>query len=125
MVFSEMPSPRINPKYPSVPMVSNVVGDHDHPLIYDNNLVKVMEDIEPRKKETGAPERAWNPGIHVIVIPGRRIVGDDWRALIIIIIINYRGLGAPGVISCVHVSGILILRIGHDRDPGLCSNVLK
>jgi hypothetical protein len=125
MIFSEMPSHRINPKDPSVPMVSKVVGDHDHPLIYNNNLVKVMEDIEPRKKETGAPERAWDPGIHVIVIPGRRIVGDDWRTLVVVIVINHRRVRGSGVISCVHVSGILILCIGYDRDPGLCSNVLK
>jgi hypothetical protein len=57
-----------------------------------NNPMEVMEDIEPREIEPGVPEWAGDPGIHVIIIPGRRIIGHHRWAFGVIIIIDFRGL---------------------------------
>jgi hypothetical protein len=57
-----------------------------------NNPMEVMEDIEAREIEPGVPEWTGDPGIHVIIIPGRRIICHDRRAFGVIIIIDFRRL---------------------------------
>jgi hypothetical protein len=60
-------------------------------FVEENHSVEIMENIEPREVEPGVPEWAGDPGIHVIIIPGRRIVGHDRRAFGVVVIIDHRG----------------------------------
>jgi hypothetical protein len=54
--------------------------------------MEVMENKEPRKEKPGAPEWAGDPGIHIVIIRGRRIVGHHRGTFGIIVIIDYRWL---------------------------------
>jgi len=54
--------------------------------------MEVVEDEESGEPEAGGPEWVRDPCIHVIVIPGRRIVSDHWGTLIVIIVVNYIGI---------------------------------
>jgi hypothetical protein len=56
-----------------------------------NMSMEIMENKEPREIKPGVPERAGDPGIQVIIIPGRGVIGDDRRAFGIVIIIDFGG----------------------------------
>ena len=55
-----------------------------------DSSVKIVEAEEPGEPEPTAPEWIGNPGIEVIIIPGRWIVSNNRRTLIVVIIIDYR-----------------------------------
>ena len=84
-----MPRHGINRGYSVGSGVSKVVGNYANPSIYEESSVKVMEDEEAREKGTGAPEWIRDPSVHVVIIPGRRIVRDDWRTFIIVVVIDH------------------------------------
>jgi hypothetical protein len=54
-----------------------------------NMSMKIMENKEPREIKPGVPEWAGDPGVQVIIIPGRGIIGDDRRALGVVIVIDF------------------------------------
>ena len=62
------------------------------------NPVKIVKAEEPGEPEPAEPERIGNPGIEVIVIRGRRIVGNDGRTLLVIIIVDYRWFIVCGIV---------------------------
>jgi hypothetical protein len=66
-----------------------MIRDHAVTFMEEDHSMKIMENIEPREVEPGVPEWAGDPGIQVIVIPGRGIIGDNRRAFSIVIIIDH------------------------------------
>jgi len=84
-----MPRYRINDIYPVALVVAIMIGNEARPTVSKNGPVEVVENEESGKPETGAPEWVRDPCVHVIVIPGRSIVSDDGRPLIVVIIVNY------------------------------------
>ena len=65
--------------------------------------MKIMQDEKPTKVRPRAPERVWNPGIHVIIRIRRRIVGYYGRAFIVIVIVDNLRTWIHGIIihSCI------------------------
>ena len=86
-------SPRgINGRDASGPGISDVIGDDVRMPMHKDNSMEIMENKEPRKERPGAPERAWHPGVKVVIIPGRGIIGHHGRTLGIVVIFDHRGL---------------------------------
>jgi hypothetical protein len=50
--------------------------------------VEIAQDEESGEEEPGTPERIRNPGVQGIVSRGRRVVGNDRRAIIIVIVVD-------------------------------------
>jgi hypothetical protein len=80
-----------------------------------NDLVEVVQDEEAPEEETGPPEWVWNPTIHIIVIPGRRIIADHGWTFVVIVIVDYRRIGVIRVTCRRFASSITSRGIGHDR----------
>ena len=78
--------------YPVAPVVAIMIGNEARPTVSVNGPVEVVENEESGEPETGAPEGVRDPGIHVIVIPGRRVVSDDGRPFIVVVVVNYIGI---------------------------------
>jgi hypothetical protein len=95
-------------------MVSPVIGDDTGMPISMNTSMEIMENKVPREIKPGVPEWARDPGVQVMIIPGRRIIGDDGRAFGIVIIIDFGGCrvlrGCWG-----WTFAILIRSFGNDR----------
>jgi hypothetical protein len=72
-------------------VVSPVIGDDVVMSMPMNVSMEIMENKVPREIEPGVPEWAGDPGVQVIIIPGRRVIGDDRRAFGIVIIIDFGG----------------------------------
>lgn len=53
--------------------------------------MKVVENKVSREVEPGVPEWTGDPAIHIIIIPWRRIIGDNRRAFGIIVIVDHTG----------------------------------
>jgi hypothetical protein len=87
-VSSIMPRHRINGIYPVAPVVAIMIGNEARPTVSINGPVEVVENEESGEPETGEPEWVRDPCVHVIVIPGRGIVSDDGRSLIVVIVDN-------------------------------------
>jgi hypothetical protein len=60
--------------------------------------VEIMETEEPREPKPTKPERIRNPSIEVVIIPGRWIVSDNGRALIVVIVVNRRWFVILGIV---------------------------
>ncbi len=54
--------------------------------------MEVMEDEKSPEIKARAPERIRHPGIKVIISLRRRVIGNDRRTLIIIVIVNHSGV---------------------------------
>jgi hypothetical protein len=93
MVFSEMSSDGVNPKYSSVSMVPEVIGDvmTIMTVMMSNNNIKVVQYEKPGEEEPRAPEWVGNPCIEVRVVRRRWVVSDyRWPFLIIIVVDDRR-----------------------------------
>ena len=77
--------------------------------------VKIAKDEESREPEPCIPEWIRDPGIQVVIIPGRRIVANNWGALIVVIIIDDRWFIVFRVILRWLSSRILTFNIRPDR----------
>ncbi len=82
----------INGVYPVVLMVAIMVGNEVMPTVAVIGPVEVVEDEVSGEMEAGPPEWVRDPCVHVIIIPGRRIVSDDGRPFIIVVVINDVGI---------------------------------
>jgi hypothetical protein len=91
-----------------------MIGDERDMPMSMNTPVEIMEDKEPREIKPGVPEWAGDPGVQVIIIPGRGIIGDYRRAFGIVIIIDFGGCrvlrGGRG-----WTFSVLIRPFGNDR----------
>ncbi len=56
-------------------------------------MMKIVQDVKAREEETRTPEWIRHPAIQVVVIPRRRIVSDNRRAFLIVIVVNFLRLG--------------------------------
>ncbi len=72
-------------------MVAIMIGNEGS-TISVNRSMKVVKDVESGEPETGAPEGIRDPRVHVRVIPGRRIVSDDGRPIIVVVVVNDIGI---------------------------------
>ena len=88
--FSCSPSCRVNCENPTCLVVEEMIGDHTPTMTNDDNPVEVVQDEEAGEEESRMPERIRNPCVKVIIIPWRRIVCDNRRTFIIVIIVYYR-----------------------------------
>ena len=84
-----MPRHRVNGICPVALVVAIMIGNEARPTVSVNGPVEVVENEESGKPETGPPEWIRDPRVHVIVIPGRRVVGDDGRPFIVVVVANY------------------------------------
>jgi len=50
-----------------------------------HNEIEIAENEESREKQPAIPEGIGNPVIEIVVIPRRRIVGDDRGSFIVIV----------------------------------------
>ena len=87
-----MPRHRINGMYSVAPVVAVMIGNKARTTVSVNRSVEVVENVESGEPETGVPEGIRDPCVHVIVIPGRRIVSDDRRPFIVVVVVNYIGI---------------------------------
>ena len=78
--------------YPLAPVVTIMIGNEARPTVSVNGSVEIVEDEESGEPETVAPEGVRDPRVHVIVIPGRRVVSDDGRPFIVVVVVNYIGI---------------------------------
>jgi len=80
---------RVNNRHPVVNSIENMAGYYKIMVVEMDVPVEVMEDKESIKEESSAPEGKWNPGIQIIVIPGRRIVSYNRGTIIVVIVVDY------------------------------------
>ena len=79
--------------YPLAPVVTIMIGNEARPAVVSvNGPVEVVENEESGEPEIGEPEGIRDPRVHVIVIPGRRVVSDDGRPFIVVVVVNYIGI---------------------------------
>jgi hypothetical protein len=107
------PSQVIDHKELSVMTIEEMVRYDKPSVVDDNNLVEVMEDKEPREEEPAKIERGRNPGVHVVIIPWRRIVRDHRWAFCIVVVVNHPGFS---VLWICRRWGFAILARGFHRD---------
>jgi hypothetical protein len=89
---SIMPRHRINGMNPVAPVVPIMIGNEAGATVSVNGSVEVVENEESGEPETGPPEGIRDPRVHVVVIPGRRVVSDDGRPFIVVVVVNYIGI---------------------------------
>jgi hypothetical protein len=70
--------------------IDKVIGNYKPVMTNEDDPVEIVQDEEPGEEKPGAPEWIRNPGVKVIVIPWRRIICDNRRAFLIVIIVYYR-----------------------------------
>ncbi len=81
------------------PWIEEVIGDQMVMVVMTNKATEIREDEKPGEEESRAPEWVRNPIVQIVVIPGGRIVSDNGRAFLIVIVIDYRGIGLRLVLS--------------------------
>jgi len=62
------------------------------PMIDYGDLMKIPEDEKPGEKVPPTPKGIGNPGIEVVVVLGRRVVGDHRRSLGVVVVVDDRGV---------------------------------
>jgi hypothetical protein len=65
--------------------VDEVIGDEVMTMME----VKIVQNEKTREPEPGIPEWARDPGIKVVIIPGRRIVSHNRWTFGVVIVIDY------------------------------------
>ena len=91
-VSSIVPRRRINAMYPVALVVAIMIGNEMGPTVSVSGSVEIVENEESGEPKTGVPEWVRDPRVHVRVIGGRRIISDDGRPLIIVIVANDIGV---------------------------------
>ena len=67
--------------------IDKVIADETVMVTDEDAPVKIMQAEEATEVKSTPPEWVWDPGIHIIVIPGRRIIADHgWTFFVIIIV---------------------------------------
>jgi hypothetical protein len=83
-----MPRHRINGIYPVAPVVAIMIGNEARPTVSINGPVEIVENEESGEPKPRVPERVRDPGIHVGIIRRGRVISDDRRPLIIIVVVD-------------------------------------
>lgn len=109
----------VNPENRVGLRVDEVVRDEMAMAANEDDPVKVVQNKKPGEEESRVPEWIRDPGVQVVIIPGRRIVSDNRRTFFIVIIVYYHGIRLRLVPS------ILTRVTGHDSQTGFSSRILK
>jgi hypothetical protein len=99
--------------------MNEVITDYAPTVTNEHDPVEVVEDEEPAEEESRMPERIRNPAVKVTIVRRRRIVGDHWRAFLIVVVVYYRR---------VRLGLVFSIRIGATRQngqPELSCEILK
>ena len=89
-----------------------VTADKDSPM-------EVVQTEEAGEEKSPPPEWERNPSIEVIIVPGRRVIGDYRRTFIIIVVVYYRRIRLRLIFS------ILPRAAGYDSQPEFRGNTLE
>ncbi len=84
----KMPPRRIYDEYSMGSRFDKMVAHNEYSIVKMDMAVEVVEDEETVEKEPTEPERIRHPGIKVRVIGRRRIVRNDRRSVLIVIIVH-------------------------------------
>ena len=74
--------------------------------------IEIVQDEEPREEESRAPEWIRDPGVEVVVIPGRWVISDDRRTFLIVVVVDDRGLNV--LATCWRLTLCVLVRSGHN-----------
>ena len=96
----------VNYSYGSIPRMDYVVGDYEGMPVEDDMPVEIAQDEESGEEEPGAPEWIRNPRVQGVVRGRRRVIRNDRRSIIIVIVVDdlrgrtgdvirYRRFGRP------------------------------
>jgi hypothetical protein len=102
-----------------------VIADEYPVTTHEDDPMEVMQAEETREEKSTRPEWVGDPSIHIIVIPGWRIVAHDGWTFVVIIIVDHRRIGVITVIHRRFASDIASRGIGHDRQTNAGGKVLK
>jgi len=89
-------------------MIEHVIADYALFVVDHDNPVEIMEDEISGEVEPGVPKRRRDPGVHIIIIPRWRIVGDHRRTFTVIVVIDHGRVGVLGVASWRFGARVLI-----------------
>ena len=123
--ISHTPCRRINGAKSPRRRIPEMVRDKRLVSMEKETSVKIVEDEEPWEPEPRIPKWIRNPGIQVIIIPGRRIVTNNWGALIVVIVIDGRWFIVLRIILRRLISGILTFKVRPDGQALLRNETLK
>ena len=70
-----------------------MIRDKADSVIHEDGSVEIVKDEEAGKPETVPPERRGDPAIQVVEIGRGVVVGNNRRAFLVIIIVDYRRVG--------------------------------
>ena len=81
---------RVDAVGPLICDIPKMIGDKDCPVIYHDDLVKIVQDVESREPEAEPPERIGDPGVKVVVILRGSVVRDYGRPRTVVIVVYFR-----------------------------------
>ncbi len=93
-------------------VVRNVIGDHRPMLVDDGDPTEVVEDKEPSEPEAKAAESIRDPCVQGSVVRRRRIVGNHWGPLVVVVVVNCLPIGILAIIFCGLIPGIILAGLG-------------
>ena len=76
-----------------------MVGNDDDNVVEDDEAAEIVKDKISWEEKSAAPERIRHPGVQVIIIPRRRIIGHNRRTFAVIIVINHFGIGILAIVG--------------------------
>ncbi len=74
-------------------------------VVVKHKEIEIVQNEESWEKEPRVPEGIGNPRIQIAIIVGRRIIANDWRTFLVVIIVD---VGRRHIWACLRG---LILRI--------------
>ncbi len=115
---------RVDPENPVSPDVIKMVRDKHGSIVHMHDPVKIIQNEESGKPETVAPEGIGDPGIQVIVVRWRSVVGDHRRPFFVVIIIYHFRIGVVLCTGGFRSVGFIACK-GLDADAELSGDVIK
>ena len=76
--------------YPVAPVVAIMIGNEARPTVSVNGPVEIVENEECGEPETRSTRTGKGPRHTCNSNPGRRVISDDWRPLIVVVVIDSR-----------------------------------
>jgi hypothetical protein len=109
------------------PSVEEMIGDHVmKPMtvkMYKYRKIKIVQDEEAGKVKTGKPKRVRDPGIQVVIIRRRYIIGNHRRAFLGVVVIDYRRFNVFA--ACWRLTLCVLIRFGRNSQTKPCGCILK
>jgi hypothetical protein len=99
--------------------VDKVIADKMVMVTEEDVPVEIMQTEETRIEKSTPPERIWDPGIEIVVVPRRWIIGDNWRTFLIVVVVYFGRVGLSLIFS------ILTRAAGYNRQTEFSGNPLE